>query len=123
MAKGDEISRYKNRIIKDILCTETNGLSEDVIAAINPKYLDKQVRYDIVYKHIFPYLAIPKTEKDTKTYITMAVNMPRVSTKNYFFKNMLITLNVIVHQDCMKMDDNSSTRADYIGSKHKDSFF
>lgn len=116
MAKGDEIVRYKNRIIKDILCTETDGLSEDIISAIDPKYLDEEIRYDIVYEHVFPYLAIPKTEKETKTYITMAVNMPRVSTKNYFFKNMLITLNVIVHQEKMKMD-GSATRADYIASK------
>lgn len=46
----------------------------------------------------------------------MAVNMPRVSTKNYFFKNMMITLNVIVHQEKMKMD-GSATRADYIAAK------
>lgn len=116
MAKGDEIVSYKNRIIKDILSTETDGLSEDIIRAINPEYIDKEIRYDIVYEHVFPYLAIPKTEKETKTYITMGVNMPRVSTKNYFFKNMLITLNVIVHQDKMQMD-GSATRADYIAAK------
>lgn len=116
MAKGDEIILYKNRIIKDILCTETDGLSEDIIYAIDPKYLDEELRYDMVYENIFPYLAIPGTENDTKSYITMAVNMPRVSTKNYFFKNMLITLNVIVHQDRMKME-GSSTRADYIASR------
>lgn len=116
MAKGDEIILYKNRIIKDILCTESEGLSDDIIAAINKKYLNTEIRYDIIYEHIFPYLAIPKTEQETKTYITMAVNMPRVSTKNYFFKNMLLTLNVIVHQDNMKMD-GGATRADYIASK------
>lgn len=43
--------------------------------------------------------------------------MPRVSTKNYFFKDMLITINVIVHEDLMKMPfEYSATRADYIAS-------
>lgn len=43
--------------------------------------------------------------------------MPKVSTKNYFFKDMVITINVIVHEDIMKMPKNfSATRADYIAS-------
>ena len=47
----------------------------------------------------------------------MSVDMPKVSTKNYFFKDMVITINVIVHEDKMKMPARySATRADYIGS-------
>ena len=47
----------------------------------------------------------------------MSVDMPKVSTKNYFFKDMVITLNVIVHEGIMEMPKNySATRADYIAS-------
>ena len=47
----------------------------------------------------------------------MSVDMPKVSTKNYFFKDMVITINTIVHEDKMKMPKiYSATRADYIAS-------
>ena len=43
--------------------------------------------------------------------------MPQVSTKNYFFKDMIITINVIVHEGAMKMSPRySATRVDYIAS-------
>lgn len=115
MRKGDEITAYKNKVIDDILNTDRDGLSEDIINAIDPEFLDD--RYSLVYKNIFPYLMIPNTQTETKSYITMSVDMPRVSTKNYFFKDMLITLNVIVHESLINMEDESATRADYISSK------
>lgn len=68
----------------------------------------------LVYTHIFPYLHIPDIQEDAGCYITMAVNMPKVSTVNYFFKQMLLTVCVICHQGIMKTD-YGATRTDYIG--------
>lgn len=116
MAKGKEIIDYKNRIIKDILFNDDDEtLSSDIIMAIDESFIDK--RNDLVYKNIFPFLRIPETQNEVKSYITMSVDMPKVSTKNYFFKDMVITLNVIVHEDRMRMPISfSATRADYIAS-------
>lgn len=83
--------------------------------AINPDLINK--RHELLYKNIFPYLRVPNTQKETKSYITMSVDMPKVSTKNYFFKDMVITINVIVHENIMEMSKSySATRADYIAS-------
>lgn len=116
MAKGTEIIDYKNQIIKDILFNSDDPtLSTDIVNAIDSEYIGCEE--ELIYENIFPYLRIPNTQTETKAYITISVDMPKVSTKNYFFKDMLITINVIVHEDIMKMPARySATRADYISS-------
>lgn len=116
MAKGTEIIDYKNQVIKDILFNEIDPtLSVDIVNAIDSNFIG--VEEELIYKNIFPYLRIPQTQTETCAYITMSVDMPKVSTKNYFFKDMLITINIIVHEDIMKMPVYySATRADYIAS-------
>lgn len=115
MSAGTQIIDYKNKVMKDILHNDDPTLSYEIVNAINPDYLGEED--DLIYKHIFPYLRIPQTQDEEKCYITMSVDMPRVSTKNYFFKDMVITINVIVQQDIMRMPPRySATRADYIAS-------
>lgn len=115
MSAGDEIIKYKNRIIKDIIHNSDETLSQEIVTAIDPEMLGEEE--SLIYENIFPYLRIPETVDEVKAFITMSVDMPRVSTKNYFFKDMVITINVIVHQDYMKMPARySATRADYLGS-------
>lgn len=83
--------------------------------AINPDLINK--RYELLYKNIFPYLRIPDTQKEASSYITMSVDMPKVSTKNYFFKDMMITINVIVNERIMEMPKSfSATRVDYLAA-------
>lgn len=113
--KGNEISDYKNHVIRDILHNEDESLSTEIVSAINPDYIGSED--DLIYSNIFPYLRIPETQTEVECYITMSVDMPRVSTKNYFFKDMVITLNVICHEQMMRMPARySATRADYIAS-------
>ena len=82
---------------------------------ISPDLINK--RYELLYKNIFPYLRIPDTQKEASSYITMSVDMPKVSTKNYFFKDMMITINVIVNERIMEMPKSfSSTRVDYLAA-------
>ena len=115
MAKGDEIIDYKNRILRDLLHNDNELLSADLVNAIDSDYIGAED--DLVYERIFPYLHIPETQTEALSYITFKVEMPRVSTKNYFFKDMVITINVIVHEGVMKMPARySATRADYIAS-------
>lgn len=115
MAKGTEIIDYKKRVLKDLLHNSDSSLSIDLVNAIDPDFLGAED--ELIYERIFPYLHIPNTQTETHSYITFKVEMPRVSTKNYFFKDMLITINVIVHEGVMKMPARySATRADYIAS-------
>lgn len=114
MAKGTEIIDYKNQIIRDILSNTIDpSLSRDIVYAIDENYIDAEE--ELIYRNIYPYLRIPDTQTEARSYITMSVDMPKVSTKNYFFKDMVITINVIVHEEKMKMPARySATRADYI---------
>lgn len=114
MAKGTEIIDYKNQIIRDILSNTIDpSLSRDIVYAIDENYIDAEE--ELIYRNIYPYLRIPDTQTEARSYITMSVDMPKVSTKNYFFKDMVITINVIVHEEKMKMPVRySATRADYI---------
>ena len=115
MAGGSEIIKYKNRILRDIIHNEDESLSTEIIKAIDPTFIGDED--SIVYQNIFPYLRVPDPIDETKALITMSVDMPKVSTKNYFFKDMVITINVLVHQDYMRMPSGySATRADYIAS-------
>ena len=115
MSKGNEIIQYKNRIIKDLLHNEDSTLSHELVSVIDENFLGAED--DLIYRNIFPYARIPDTQTEARCYITMTVDMPKVSTKNYFFKDMLITIHVIVHEEKMKMPANySANRADYIGS-------
>ena len=115
MAKGTEIIDYKNRIIQDILFNEDKELSKEIVYAIDEEFLGCEE--ELIYERVFPYLRIPDTQIEARSYITMSVDMPKVSTKNYFFKDMVITINVLVHEDKMRMPARySATRADYIAS-------
>lgn len=115
MAKGDEIIDYKNRILRDLLHNDNELLSTDLVNAIDPEFIGAED--DLIYERIFPYLHIPETQTEARSYITFKVEMPRVSTRNYFFKDMVITINVIVHEGVMQMPARySATRADYIAS-------
>lgn len=83
--------------------------------AIDPDFINK--RYKLLYKNIFPYLRVPNIQKEAQSYITISVDMPKVSTKNYFFKDMVITINVIVNERIMEMPKSyNATRVDYIAS-------
>ena len=88
MAKGTEIIDYKNRIIKDILHNQDETLSTEIVAAIDENFLGAED--ELIYENIFPYLRIPDTQDEAKSYITMSVDMPKVSTKNYFFKDLFL---------------------------------
>lgn len=119
MASGNsqEIVSYKQSIMTKIVN------DNDTVMAINatdPTSGEPLEPGDLFYTHIFPYSYIPDIIETAGCYITIQVSMPSVSTVNYFFKDVLIIMTVICHQDMMKMDEREplgstgATRADYI---------
>ena len=118
MASGNsqEIIEYKRSAMAAMAGVD------NIVKAINAKdvsgeYLDPG---DLFYTHIFPYDYLPDSIDVIGTYVTVEVSMPNVSTANYFFKDVLITVTIICHQDMMQMTDSEplgatgSTRADYL---------
>ena len=99
-----ELYEYKRKVIQKFLDCDA------IVEAINAEELDAS---ELVYHNIFPFGVILETQTDAKTIITVEVTMPQVSTVNYFFKDVLLVVNVICHQDLMRTD-YGVPRHDYI---------
>lgn len=113
--KGEEIGEIKSKVFRKICYTEKDNLSNEIIFALAPEYTGRED--ELMYEKIFPYMKINFTDVETSSFIMIGVNVPQVSTVNYFFKEILISIMVVVHEDNMRMKNTNRTRADYIGER------
>lgn len=96
--------------------------NENIVKAINAKEPSGEFMEagDLFYSHIFPFAYIPETLDTAGCYITFEISMPSVSTVNYFFKDVLLTITIICHQAMMQMKEDEplgstgATRTDFI---------
>lgn len=111
MAYGKELSIYKNQIAADLLA------NKDIVQAIKEVIPPERLKEidDLMYTYIFPYDYIPQTLQEVGCYICYELYVPKVSTVNYFFKDMIFEFNIICHQDVMKTG-YQATRTDYIAA-------
>lgn len=108
MAYGQEIEDYKLKIAHDLLSdNEIVSCIEEVIPEEKKAELD-----GLMYSYIFPYVFIPQTLQDVGCYICFELYVPKVSTVNYFFKDVIFEFTVICHQDVMR------TSGGYIRTDH-----
>lgn len=96
--------------------------NENIVKAIHAKDPSGELLEpgDLYYSHIFPFAYIPETLDTAGCYITFEISMPSVSTVNYFFKDVLLTITIICHQAMMQMKEDEplgstgATRTDFI---------
>lgn len=111
-----QIGEYKSAAMDEILFTDRDGLSEEIITALDPQFLEEPT--GLIYYRIFPYMRIPDTVSDTGSYILMSVDVPKIPTTNRLYKQVVLTLKVMVHQDAMYMGGKTNrTRCDYIAER------
>jgi hypothetical protein len=67
---------------------------------------------DLQYEQIFPFLRVDDIVDETRTLFCFEVDVPSVSLKNDLIENVLITIQVIVHNS--KMRTSTGTLADKI---------
>ena len=118
MASGNsqEIIAYKLKTMTSLVGVE------NIVKAINAKFPDGTSLEpgDLFYTHVFPFAYIPDTTDVAGCYLTIEISMPNVSTANYFFKDVLITITIICHQSLMQMKEDEplgstgATRTDYL---------
>lgn len=116
---SQEIIEYKQSAMNSIANVE------NIIKAINAKDSSGELLEpgDLFYTHIFPYAYIPGTVETAGCYITFEISMPNVSTVNRLFKDVLITVSIICHQDIMRMTEDEplgttgATRTDFISTE------
>ncbi len=106
VAMNTELYEYKRKVISAMMSDEAivEALDADVDAS------------ELIYDRIFPYGVVPDTQLEANCYITVEITMPQVSTVNYFFKDVLLVINVVCHNDIMKTE-YGIPRHDYIAAK------
>lgn len=108
VSMNKELYDYKRKVIEKML------ESSEIVEGLN---LDEDTDpSEITYKHIFPFGVIAPTQSDAKCMITVEITMPQVSTVNRFFKDVLLVINVICHNDLMRTD-YGIPRHDYLSAK------
>lgn len=112
MANFSEISKYKNNIISAIL---ENDLIVRCLANGECDFLAKPYNGDkknLIYSNIFPWRKLPATQLETKTYITMEFEAPRINRVNDLFKDTLIHIYLFCHNQLLRTD--YGTRIDWL---------
>ncbi len=118
MASGNsqEIIEYKLTAMNAVVNNDT------IVQALNAKSPAGEPLEpgELFYTHIFPYAYIPETIETVGCYVTFEISMPSVSTVNYFFKDVMLTITIICHQGMMQMKEDEplgstgATRTDFI---------
>ena len=98
---------YLNK--KMIIILNDNEIVSMITEIIPP---EKPVE-DLLYTYIFPFDYIPDAIQEVGCYICYEIEVPKVSTVNYFFKDVIITFRIICHQAAMKTS-YGATRIDYL---------
>ena len=114
---SQEIIIYKQKALSSI------ANNDNVLKAINAKNTKGKPlsMEELYYTHLFPYGFIPETIEEAGCYVCVEVSMPQVSTKNYFFKEVLLVVTIICHQGVLRMTKDEplgstgANRMDYIG--------
>lgn len=102
-----ELYEYKRKVVEKLLD------DNEIVEGLNAQELEPS---ELMYRNIFPFGVISDTELDAKCFITVEVTMPQVSTVNYFFKDVLLVINVVCHNDLMRTK-YGIPRHDYLSAK------
>lgn len=105
----DEISKYKKKTIEMLIS------NDDFITLIDEPEITDNDPSELVYNNIFMFKRIPSTQEEVKAFVLISVDIPRVSTANYFFMEVLLTVAVVCHSGKMKTD-YGGTRADLLAA-------
>lgn len=115
-----EVVSIDGSILKDIGSYKTNLMlafqnSEDICELLFNKqpYTSSDVK-KLPYSQMFPYLYIDETQTETKSYICVEVDVPRIPTNT--IKDMKVFIWAYCHKSVMKYSKKgyTGTRADIL---------
>ena len=106
MSSNQEIIEFKRLIINKIIHNET------LINLINEQGVTIDNADELIDNNIFRYDRVPNTEGEAKTYITIKVDILRINPRNDLYKDILITLRLVTHQNTVKLNNYVSNKLD-----------
>lgn len=105
MANGLEIITLKQRVFSDIV------KQDSIICLVDEAFIGKGD--ELINHNFFQFFRVPETEEETKTYICCEINVPNLNTKNDTFREVVINIWIISHQDILVTP--YGTRIDLLG--------
>ena len=111
----DDIIR-KKRIVEKMLYSDP-----DIVELINNDKIDPESPEDLVFENIFPFIRIPSTQDESKTFITFSIDDDGRRANNQVMKSQSVTFVIFVHKDIIKTGYGIS-RHDAIGYVIRDIF-
>ncbi len=108
MARSEEIVDFKRRISSLIINNET------LVGLINQSGITIENSSDLIGNNIFTFDRIPDTEEETTTYITIKVDILRINSINNLFKDIMITLRLVTHQNTIRLSGSITNKLDHM---------
>ena len=107
MANSREIVRYKQQLTSLVIN------NEDIVKLLNePEIVNPE---DLIYHNIYDFVRIPETIDEERTYICFKIDVPEVYRSSFLFKQLIITVYIISHQNQM-ITEYGGTRIDLISA-------
>ena len=107
MANSLEIVRYKQQLTSLIIN------NEKIVKLINEEDIENPE--DLIYHNIYDFVRVPETIDEERTYICLKVDVPEVYRSSFLFKQLIITIYIISHQNQM-ITEYGGTRIDLISA-------
>lgn len=90
----NDLNIYEQTLMKE-LCSNTEIVS--LLTGIeNPVVPNKS----LAYTQIYPFAYIPYVNQEANTFITFAINVPRID--NSLIKELYVTFDIITHESLMR---------------------
>ena len=111
----DDIVR-KKRIISQMLYSDP-----DIIEVLDNQMLDPNCPEEYLYENIFPFIRIPGTQDESKSFITFMLDDMEKGQVNKTMKSQFLKVVIFVHKDLVKTRFGAE-RHDLLGYLIKDIF-
>ena len=103
----DAVKAYKNKAMNQIVH------NSEIVRAIGEPISSGE---ELLYQNIFPFFRIPDTVTETRTYITVCVDVPESFHPKDYIREVALKICIIVHQSMMETA-LGATRLDYIAAE------
>ena len=108
MNPSNQIINYKQQLIS-LFINDKN-----IVELINEKDITNPE--ELIYHNFFNFIRVPETIDEERNYICVKIDTPEVYTSSLFFKQIIITIYVVSHQNQM-ITEYGGTRTDLIAAE------
>lgn len=91
--------------------------NERIVELIDQKDITNPEK--LIHNNIYEFIRVPEVPEEQKVYICYDIDIPEISSYNFLFKKLVISIYVIAHQGRM-VTDEGGCRTDLIAAEVDD---